>query len=173
MNELFLFGVFPYAAVAVAGVGVAARRRYPTTLGTRSSEFLEKRALFWGSVPWHYAILLILGGHLAAAVAPGAWGALVADPRRLVVLEIAGTALGLWATFAVALLVRVRDQAGQPRDQEDRVPQRDDISSFGASRYGSDDPRDAPQDRRPGAERGDRRGRAAGEVAKPGRLPKG
>ena len=105
MNELFLFGVFPYAAFAVAGVGVAARRRYPMTLGTRSSEFLEKKVRCWGSVPWHYAILLILGGHLVATVAPGAWGALVADPRRLVALEIAGTALGLWATFAVALLV--------------------------------------------------------------------
>jgi NNP family nitrate/nitrite transporter-like MFS transporter len=105
MNDLFLFGVFPYAALAVAGVGVAARRRMPATLGTRSSEFLEKKVLFWGSVPWHYAILIILAAHLLAAVAPGAWGALVADPRRLVALEIAGTALGLWATFAVALLV--------------------------------------------------------------------
>jgi NNP family nitrate/nitrite transporter-like MFS transporter len=38
-------------------------------------------------------------------VAPGAWGALLADPGRLVVLEIAGIALGIWATFAVALLV--------------------------------------------------------------------
>jgi NNP family nitrate/nitrite transporter-like MFS transporter len=105
MNELFLFGVFPYAALAVAGVGVAARYRAPATLGARSSEFLEKKVLFWGSVPWHYAILAILAAHLLAAVAPGAWGALVADPRRLVALEIAGTALGLWATFAVALLI--------------------------------------------------------------------
>jgi NNP family nitrate/nitrite transporter-like MFS transporter len=105
VNELFLFGVLPYAALAVAGVGVAARHRQPATLGTRSSEFLEKKVLFWGSVPWHYAILLILAGHLAAAVAPAAWGALVADPARLVALEMVGTALGLWAAFAVALLV--------------------------------------------------------------------
>jgi NNP family nitrate/nitrite transporter-like MFS transporter len=105
MNELFLFGVFPYAAFAVAGVGIAARRRFPATLGTRSSEFLEKKALFWGSVPWHYAILAILAAHLLAAVAPGLWGALVADPDRLVALEVAGTALGIWATFAMALLV--------------------------------------------------------------------
>jgi NNP family nitrate/nitrite transporter-like MFS transporter len=105
MNELFLFGVFPYAALAIAGVGVAARTRMPATLGTRSSEFLEKKVLFWGSVPWHYAILLVLGGHLVAAVAPGAWAAVLSDPGRLVVLEMAGTALGLWAAVAVALLV--------------------------------------------------------------------
>jgi NNP family nitrate/nitrite transporter-like MFS transporter len=105
MNDLFLFGVFPYAALAIAGVGVAARQRMPSTLGTRSSEFLEKKVLFWGSVPWHYAILLVLGGHLAAAVAPRAWGALLADPGRLVALEMAGAALGLWAAFSVALLI--------------------------------------------------------------------
>ena len=104
MNDLFLFGVFPYAALAVAGVGVAARYRAPSTLGTRSSEFLEKKVLFWGSVPWHYAILAILAAHLFAAVAPGAWSALLSGPRRLVALEVAGVALGLWATFAVALL---------------------------------------------------------------------
>jgi NNP family nitrate/nitrite transporter-like MFS transporter len=105
MNELFLFGVFPYAAFAVAGVGVAARHRAPGTMGTRSSEFLEKKALFWGSVPWHYAILAILAAHLVAAIAPGAWGSVLSSPTRLVVLEIAGIALGLWATFAAALLV--------------------------------------------------------------------
>jgi NNP family nitrate/nitrite transporter-like MFS transporter len=105
MNDLFLFGVFPYAALAIAGVGVAARQRMPATLGTRSSEFLEKRVLFWGSVPWHYAILSILAAHLLAAVAPRAWAGLVGDPSRLVALEIAGVALGLWATFAVALLL--------------------------------------------------------------------
>jgi NNP family nitrate/nitrite transporter-like MFS transporter len=105
MNESFLFGVYPYAAFAVAAVGVATRSRAPATLGTRSSGFLEKRALFWGSVPWHYAIFAILGAHFLAAAAPRAWGALVADPGRLVVLEIAGVALGIWATFAAALLL--------------------------------------------------------------------
>jgi NNP family nitrate/nitrite transporter-like MFS transporter len=105
MNDLFLFGVFPYAALAVAGVGVAARYRSPMTLGTRSSEFLEKKVLFWGSVPWHYAILAILAAHLLAAVVPGAWSALLADPRRLVALEVAGTALGISATLAVTLLI--------------------------------------------------------------------
>ncbi len=121
MNDLFLFGVFPYAALAAAGVGVAARRRFPATLGTRSSEFLEKKALFWGSVPWHYAVLLVLSAHLAAALAPGAWGALLADPGRLVTLEMAGTALGLWATFAIALLLARRAASARLRAVTTRV----------------------------------------------------
>jgi MFS transporter, NNP family, nitrate/nitrite transporter len=121
VNDSFLFGVFPYAALAVAGVGVAARRRMPATLGTRSSEFLEKKVLFWGSVPWHYAILAILLAHLAAAIAPGAWGALVGNPRRLVTLEMAGTALGLWASFAVALLLVRRAASARLRAVTTRV----------------------------------------------------
>jgi len=121
MNESFLFGVFPYAALAAAGVGVVARRRFPTTLGTRSSEFLEKRVLFWGSVPWHYAILSILAAHLVAAVAPGTWARVLGDPDRLVLLELAGAALGLWATFAVALLLLRRLASARLRVVTSRV----------------------------------------------------
>ena len=121
MNESFLFGVFPYAALAAAGVGVVARRRFPATLGTRSSEFLEKRVLFWGSVPWHYAILSILAAHLVAAVAPGTWARVLGDPDRLVLLELAGAALGLWATFAVALLLLRRLASARLRVVTSRV----------------------------------------------------
>ena len=66
MTDLILFGVFPYVAVALA-VAVGSYRylvdRY--SWSSHSSQFLESRLLFWGSVPWHYAILAIL---LAALV---------------------------------------------------------------------------------------------------------
>jgi nitrate reductase gamma subunit len=106
MTDSFLFGVFPYVAVAVAVVGVAWRARAANASFTsRSSEFLEKKALFWASVPWHYAILAILAAHLVGLVAPGPWGALLGDPLRLAVLEVVGIALGLWATLAMVLLI--------------------------------------------------------------------
>jgi nitrate reductase gamma subunit len=106
MSDSFLFGVFPYVAVAVFAVGTAWRARAASASFTsRSSEFLEKRALFWGSVPWHHAILAILAAHFLAFAMPGAWGLLLGDPVRLAVLEVAGLALGLWATLAMALLI--------------------------------------------------------------------
>jgi nitrate reductase gamma subunit len=106
VSDSFLFGVFPYVAVAIFVVGVAWRARTARgSFTSRSSEFLEKKALFWGSVPWHYAILAILAAHLLALVFARAWGALLGDPTRLVILEVAGLALGIWATVAILLLI--------------------------------------------------------------------
>jgi nitrate reductase gamma subunit len=107
MTDLFLFAVLPYVCVAIAAVGFAWRatpagRRAITT---RSSQFLEGRALFWGSVPWHYAVLLLLSAHVLAALFPGAWGALLGESTRLAIAEMSGLALGLWAFVACAVLL--------------------------------------------------------------------
>ena len=106
MTDLFLFGVFPYIAVAMFVVGMAWRfRAAKTTIGTRSSQSLEDRLLFWASVPWHYAILAILVAHLGAVIFPGAWAALLGEPSRLAALEVTGIALGLWAIVSCALML--------------------------------------------------------------------
>lgn len=106
MSDLFLFGAFPYLAVAACVGGVVYRRRaLRSTVTTRSSQLLEGKLLFWGSVPWHHAILAILVAHAAAAVAPGAWGRLLGEPSRLYALEITGLALGAMAALGVALLL--------------------------------------------------------------------
>jgi nitrate reductase gamma subunit len=63
------------------------------------------RTLFWGSVPWHYAILIILLAHLVAFLFPTAWGALMGRPLRLYLLEVTGMALGVSTVIAVALLI--------------------------------------------------------------------
>ncbi len=106
MIDLFLFGVFPYLAVALAVGGVIYRRRaLRSTVTTRSSQLLEGKLLFWGSVPWHHAILIILLAHAAAAAAPGAWARLLGSPSRLYVLEITGLALGAMAVLGIAILL--------------------------------------------------------------------
>lgn len=114
MTDLILFAVFPYVAVALA-VAVGFYRyvidRY--SWSSQSSQFLESRALFWGSVPWHYAILLILLAHVLAFLFPGAWGALLGEPGRLLLLEATGIALGL--VTVVAVLVLIVRRAANPR----------------------------------------------------------
>ncbi|MFO7578113.1 MAG: respiratory nitrate reductase subunit gamma [Pelovirga sp.] len=106
MIDLILFAVFPYVAVTLA-LAVGAYRylidRY--SWSSQSSQFLESRALFWGSVPWHYAILLILLAHLLAVLLPGTWGALLGAPGRLLLLEATGIALGLVTVVAILLLL--------------------------------------------------------------------
>ncbi len=109
-----LFAVFPYLAFAVGVIGCALRfGRARDTVSARSSQLLEGKLLYWGSVPWHEAILPILVAHLLALFIPRAWGALLGAPWRLYVLEVTGVALGAWAFVALAVLLvrRVRLRA--------------------------------------------------------------
>lgn len=106
MMDLILFGVFPYVAVALAVAAGFYRYfvdRY--SWSSQSSQFLESRVLFWGSIPWHYAILLILLAHLLAFLFPEGWGMVLGRPLRLYMLEVSGMALGLATVVAVVLLI--------------------------------------------------------------------
>lgn len=103
--DTVLFVAFPYLAVALAVIVGA--YRYMTdrfSYSSFSSQFLENRALFWGSVPWHYGILIILLAHLVAAVWSSGWAALIAAPERLWTLEVIGLGLALAAFLGLALL---------------------------------------------------------------------
>jgi nitrate reductase gamma subunit len=100
-----LFVVIPLLALllAIGGSGY----RYLTaryTWSSLSSQMLENRRLFWGSVPWHYGIIPLLGAHLLAGLFPGLAAAVLADPRRLFVLEVAGLALGLYTLVGLGML---------------------------------------------------------------------
>lgn len=106
MADLILFAVLPYVAVALAvGVGIYRYWIDRYSWSSQSSQFLESRALFWGSVPWHYAILLILLAHLLAFLFPAGWGLLLGSPMRLVLIEVTGIALGITTLIALALLL--------------------------------------------------------------------
>jgi len=103
--DRFFLGVFPYLAVVVAVAGTFARWRHrPDTVSARSSQLMEGRLQRLGSLSWHWAILAVLVAHLVAALAPGAFGRLLASPVRLYVLEVTGLALGLLALFGLGLL---------------------------------------------------------------------
>lgn len=106
MVDVLLFVVFPYVAFALA-VAVGLYRYFYDrfSYSSISSQFLENRVLFWGSVPWHYGIGAILLAHLIALVFPGQWSALLGAPVRLYVLEITGFALAAMAVVGIILLV--------------------------------------------------------------------
>lgn len=106
MTDMILFGVFPYVAVALMiGVGIYRYRVDRYSWSSQSSQFLESRVLFWGSVPWHYAILIILLAHFLAFLIPSGWGVLLGNPLRLYLLEVTGLALGISTLIAVVLLI--------------------------------------------------------------------
>lgn len=103
--DAFLFGAYPYAVAAAAIVG-AVRRFGPQreTVTSASSQLLEGRLQFWGSVPWHYGILTVLLLHLAAIFFPGAVAALLSSPGRLVAVEVTGFAFGVTALWGLVVL---------------------------------------------------------------------
>ncbi len=105
--DAFLFVGFPYIAISLAVVGGIYRyrtnRRF--SYSSLSSQLLEKRMLFWGSVPWHYGITLILLAHLFSAIFPAAAGFVLGSRIRLLVLELTGMSLGLYTLFGLVVLI--------------------------------------------------------------------
>ncbi len=110
MNTLntFLFVAFPYVAVIVFVVGILYRyRQKGFTVSSLSSQFLEGKTLFWGTIPFHIGILVVFFGHLAAFLLPGATLAWNSIPVRLIILEVTAFTFGLSMLVGLgALMVR-------------------------------------------------------------------
>ncbi len=105
-SDQLLYGVFPIAAIVLAVVGTVVRyfsNRF--SYSSLSSQFLENRQLFFGSVPWHYGILVILLGHLIGFLIPRSVLAWNGVPWRLYVLEIAGLIFSLMTLWGLAALI--------------------------------------------------------------------
>jgi nitrate reductase gamma subunit len=106
MSSVVLFVAFPYVAMILAVLaGIYRYRADRFSYSSQSSQFLENRLEFWGAVPWHYGILLILTAHLLALLFPAAWGHLIGAPIRLYVLEVTGLALALITLAGLAILI--------------------------------------------------------------------
>lgn len=104
--DAFFFVAIPYVAVVLAVFGGFYRFYvHPFTYSSLSSQFLENRRLFWGSVSWHYGITLILLAHLFAGLFPGAAAYLLGGRIRLMVLEFTGMSLAIYAIFGILVLI--------------------------------------------------------------------
>ena len=98
--DYFFFSALPYVAIIVFLVGTIYRyRQTGFKVTSLSAQFLEGKQGFWGTVPFHFGILMIFLGHLVAFLFPTGVLALNSDPVRLIVHE------GISFTFAVALFV--------------------------------------------------------------------
>lgn len=70
-TEQFLWVIYPYIVLTIFVVGHI--YRYNTDqLGwtAKSSELLEKRSLWWGSMLFHAGILAVVGGHISGLLIP-------------------------------------------------------------------------------------------------------
>lgn len=70
MNQ-FLFGTFPYIALAIGILGSIVRyERDPFTWKSSSSQMLRRKQLIMGSVLFHAGVLVIFIGHLVGLLTP-------------------------------------------------------------------------------------------------------
>jgi nitrate reductase gamma subunit len=108
MNILynFLFIALPYVAITVFLIGTVYRYRGTKfKFSSLSSEFLEGKKLFFGSVPFHYGIIFLFFGHLVAFLFPREVLLWNDQPVRLLILEVSAFIFGISAFVGMFLLI--------------------------------------------------------------------
>lgn len=108
LPNVFLFVGLPYAAMLIFFVGTIQRYRSKGfKVSSLSSQFLETKSLFWGTLPFHVGILVVFFGHLTAFLIPRGTLLWNSNPVRLIVLEVSAFVFGLSVLVGLlALLVR-------------------------------------------------------------------
>lgn len=90
--DFLIFGIMPYAVLAIALAGTIARyERDPFTWKASSSQLLRRKQLMWGSILFHLGIIVLFFGHLIGLFTP-VW-----------VLDALGISYGLkqWAAVVI------------------------------------------------------------------------
>ncbi|HIP22568.1 MAG TPA: respiratory nitrate reductase subunit gamma [Rhodobacteraceae bacterium] len=110
MHE-FLFGTYPYIALAVLAIGSIARfERDPFTWKSSSSQLLRRKQLIVGSVLFHVGILVIFFGHLGGLLTPiwifDALG--ISHGAKQILAVVAGGVAGLMALVGGLMLLSRR-----------------------------------------------------------------
>ena len=110
----FIFIALPYAALAL--VLLVTPYRFLTnrlTWSAYSTQFLERKLLFWGINPWHYGIIPILAAHIVSFAFPGLMKGFLGNQQTLLILESIGLGLGLFALLGCLLLLLRRSNTIQ------------------------------------------------------------
>jgi len=107
MNE-FLFGTYPYIALAVLAIGSIARyERDPFTWKSSSSQLLRRKQLIIGSVLFHVGVLVIFFGHLIGLLTPlsvfHAFG--ISNEFKQTLAVVAGGVAGVMALVGGTMLL--------------------------------------------------------------------
>lgn len=104
--DSFFFIALPYVALLIFLIGTIVRYRATKfSVSSLSSQFLESKSLFWGSVPFHFGILILFVGHLIAFLFPNTLLAFNSEPLRLLIIEISGFIAGLVLLFGLCVLL--------------------------------------------------------------------
>jgi nitrate reductase gamma subunit len=106
--DQFLFAILPYmVAITFLPVTIQRYRSRGFSYSSLSSQFLENQQHFWGLVPFHYGILVVVAGHFVAFLMPKQLLAWNTQPLRLYLLEVTGLVFAALSLIGLcAALVR-------------------------------------------------------------------
>ncbi|MCF8460983.1 MAG: respiratory nitrate reductase subunit gamma [Flavobacteriales bacterium] len=109
MLNTLMFAAFPYICLLIFVIGSIYRyMNRGFQVSSLSSEFLERKKLFWGSQPFHWGLLVIFFGHLIAFLFPSSVLAWNGEPVRLLILEVSSFAFALAGLAGLLLLIKRR-----------------------------------------------------------------
>lgn len=106
--ESFWWVIYPYLMITVFVLGHIYRYQTDQLDWTaRSSEFLEKKYLKWGSLLFHFGILLVFGGHLVGLLVPESVTARlgITDQMYHTIAIITGSTAGFITLVGIFLLL--------------------------------------------------------------------
>ena len=113
LDNFTLIGL-PYVALVVFLVGTIFRYKMTKfSYSSLSSQFLEGRQLFWGTMPFHWGILFLFLGHLVAFLVPRGLLAFNSHPVRLLIIEVSALMFGL--IVLVGLIILFVRRTSNPR----------------------------------------------------------
>ncbi|MEK7703909.1 MAG: respiratory nitrate reductase subunit gamma [Myxococcota bacterium] len=109
MHDAVVYVALPYVALVTFVIGLVSRfRDRAFTVSSLSSQVLEDRMLAYGTLPWHFGIIVVLLGHALALAFPHIWQRLVALPTMLIAVEGIGLGAGLLTLVGLAVLIARR-----------------------------------------------------------------
>lgn len=105
LDNFTLIGL-PYAALVIFFIGTIYRYRVTKfAYSSLSSQFLEGRQLFWGTMPFHIGLGALFVGHLIAFLVPRTLIAFNSHPVRLLIIEVSAFVFALLVLAGLVTLV--------------------------------------------------------------------
>ena len=108
----FIFIALPYAALALV-LFVTPYRFISNRLtwSAYSTQFLERKFLFWGVNPWHYGVIPLLAAHVIGFAFPNQVKTFLGNQQTLLLVESFGLGLGLFALLGCVILLLRRSNS--------------------------------------------------------------
>ena len=124
MRDFLLFGVAPYVAAALL-IGIPVWRSRSRARRSALAEVCRESAqLYRGNALWRWGLGLLLVGHAVALAAPRLVLLWDLSPVRLLLLEIAGLAVGFAAFAGLARLIHAPQAPGREAPASPEIPGR-------------------------------------------------